>query len=117
MRPSKFRFRFNSPKPEECTDISMHEALDAIKYSCNCFVLYSQCDGQVEVLFTGLNEQVFFDFIIMMCRDERFLKFIKLAVISTERIKRIDKKGMDFAVVAAKYIQETFGGITKQENE
>ncbi len=106
---SKLKIILDSCKPNECHDVQIEEALKEIKFSENCLVVYSSHDSKVHVLFTGYNKHVLHDLIVAMCYHDSYLKLTQLAVLCAEKIKKLDKKGMDFAEMAGDYVEKNFG--------
>ena len=115
MSLNKYRLRFPLDIPEKCREEKMEEVLEDIKFSKNCFVMFERHDGGVELLFTGLNEDMLKSFFVYMCKDERFYQFFKMAVIATERAQKNYKKGMDLLELAIKYCNENFSAMESTE--
>lgn len=73
----KIEYFTQSPEmsPGECCGQNMAELLQDLKYSKNCFAHYQPYSGSVEMLFTGLNEEVLSSLTVLMCNDESVYKF------------------------------------------
>lgn len=95
----------------------MDEVLEAIKFSKNCFVVFSPYSGTVELLFTGLNEEMLIDFIVLLCDKKPLKQFLKMAIIGSDYFEKSQKKGMDFYEQARKFIQENFSEIVPSNDK
>jgi hypothetical protein len=104
-------FKIKSFNEEECIRVTKEDAIRLINLSKSCFILLAQKNGPTEMLFKAMNEETFNDFVVMMCYNPKLLKFLKLAVISSEKILKRNKKGMNFAAVAADYIKANLSFI------
>ncbi|MDP4285971.1 MAG: hypothetical protein Q8891_16275 [Bacteroidota bacterium] len=117
MSLDKYRLRFPLDIPEKCREEKMEEVLEDIKFSKNCFVLFERHDGGSELLFTGLNENTLASFVVLMCNQEQFYQFLKMALITRERLMKNDKNGMDFYNRALKFCEENFSDMVVKEEE
>lgn len=118
MTPDKVKLKFPYIRAEKCRDCKMEEALDEIKFSKYCFVLYEPYEMPVELLFTGFNRHILQSFLVMMGQLDELYKFLKLAVICHEKIGKKGQIGMDYTQRVIKYIDENLNDmIPKKEEE
>lgn len=116
MSLDKLRLRFPLDVPEKCREEKMENVLEDIKFSKRCFVLYEADDSKVELLFTGLDEEMLELFFVYICKDERFYKFLKMGLLSKERAEKNYKKGLDLLELAKKYCKENFSDMLARED-
>jgi hypothetical protein len=112
MSLSKYRLKLPELKPEECRGIEMQEALEEIKYSRHCLVIYEPHRGPTEVLLTGLNKELFASILALLCQHPELLQFLKLLVIATEKVLKYDKRGMSFAEQISDWIEKNLSEVT-----
>jgi len=117
MSLDKYRLRFPLDIPEKCREEKMEEVLEDIKFSKNCFVMFERSDGSVDLLFTGLNENTFATFVVLMSKHPQLFQFQKMALITTERLNKNHKNGMDFYDKALKFCKENFSELTPSDNK
>ncbi|MDP4086623.1 MAG: hypothetical protein Q8934_18780 [Bacillota bacterium] len=117
MSLDKYRLRFPLDIPEKCREEKMEEVLENIKFSRNCFVVFEDYNGSSELLFTGLNENTLASFVVLLSKHEQFYQFLKMALITRERLMKNDKNGMDFYNKALKFCKENFCDMVAKEEE
>jgi hypothetical protein len=115
MSLEKYRLRFPLDIPEKCREEKMEEVLEDIKFSRNCFVMFDRFDGSMDLLFTGLNEDTLATFVVLMCKHPQLFQFLKMALITTERLNKNHKSGMDFYDKALKYCKENFSDLVPED--
>jgi len=113
----KYRLRFPLDIPEKCREEKMEAVLEDIKFSKNCFVVFERYDGGAELLFTGLNEDTLASFVVLMCKYKQLYQFLKMAVITAERLQKDNKKGMVTFNQAVNFCKENFSDIVPKEDE
>jgi hypothetical protein len=116
MSLDKYRLTFPLDIPENCREEKMEEVLEEIKFSRNCFVVFDRYDSSTELLFTGLNENTLASFVVLMYKYPQLFQFIKMALITVERLTKNDKQGMDFYNKALKYCKENFSNFIFEDN-
>ena len=117
MSLDKYRLRFPLDIPEKCREEKMEEVLEEIKFSRNCFVVFERFKGSMDLLFTGLNENMLATFVVLMCKQKQIFQFLKMCVIVAERLMKDNKKGMVTYNEAVKYCKENFSGLTPSDNK
>lgn len=117
MTPDKFSIKFPYLKPNVCRDISIDETLQTIKYSQHCFVLYEPYDQPCELLFTALNKETFIMFLVMLGQYEELYKFLKLLIISHDRLSKQPKKGMALTEMVTDHVNKYWQTYIEEKKE
>jgi len=52
-----------------------------------------------------------------MCKHQQFYQFLKMALITRERLMKNDKNGMDFYNKALKFCEENFCDMVAKDGE
>lgn len=111
MSLNKYRYKLTEIYPEECRGQKMIELLEDMKYSKNCLAIFQPYSGSVEYVLTGFNEDMLASLTVLMCSDENIYKFLKLALVSTEKFKSSWDKGFKFHNESVKYLRQHFKEI------
>ena len=111
MSLSKYRLKFPLLKLEECRYEKMEEVLQDLKHSKNCLVIFEPYSGPVELLFTGLNEDMLTSSIVLMAHHRQLYQFLKMAIIAVDRMDKPGKGGIKFHDEASKFIKENYNEI------
>ena len=106
MSLSKYLLRFPEFKPEECRGANMQRALEEIKFSRNCLVMYQADSGEVEYLFTGFDEELMATLVVLMSLRPKLQQYMKLAVIITDQLRKSNSKGVQLYNEAIKFVRE-----------
>lgn len=114
MNLSKYRLKFPLLKPEECRFEKMEYVLEEIKFSKNCLVIYEPHSGPVELLFTGLDEDMLASCIVLMAHHRQLYQFLKMAIIAVDRMDKPGKGSMKFYDEVVKFIKENFNDIVPE---
>ena len=69
------------------------------------------------MLFTGLNENTFASFVVLMSKHTQLFQYLKMALITTERLMKDKKNGIDFYNKALRFCEENFSIINPVDKE
>jgi hypothetical protein len=98
MTPDKFIIKCPTLEPERCRGVDMEKALEEIKFSEHCLVLYAPYGKPCQTMFTGFNKKVFAMIVVLIVESATLFKFLKLAIVTAEKLKtkRHGKSKTDF---------------------
>lgn len=110
MTPNKFTIKCPTLQPERCRGVDMHNALEEIKYSEHCLVLYAPYGRPCQMMFTGFNKNVFAMIVVLLADSVTLLKFLKLAIVTVEKLgsKRQEKTKGDFLKEVEAFVDNHF---------
>lgn len=110
MTPDKFVIKCPTQEPEKCRGVEMHEALEEIKYSEHCLVLYSPYGRPCQMMFTGFNKKVFALIVVLLAESKKLFQFLKLAIVTVEKLgsKRKTKSNDEFLKEVEAFVDEYF---------
>jgi hypothetical protein len=117
MSLSKYRLRLPDLEPEECRGQAMQDLLEDFKYSKNLFAIFQPYSGPAEVVTTGLNNETITVMTVLMLEDEKILKFLKLSVVSAEKLKTSWEAGIKFRKKAIEYIRTHFANYLPTDED
>lgn len=110
MTPDKFKIKCPTLDPEKCRGVDMDKALEELKYSEHCLVLYAPYGNPCQMLFTGFNKDVLAMIVVLLTEYKTLRDFLKLAIVTTDRFgsKRRDKTKMEFLNEVEGYVDSYF---------
>ena len=117
MSLDKYRSRFPFDVPEKCREEKMEKVLEDIKFSKDCFVVFTRDDDFPDILYSGLNEHTLSTFVVLICKFKQFYKFLKMALITAEHLMKDNKKGMVTYNQAVKFCKENFCAPTPSDTK
>lgn len=106
MTPDKLKIKCPSLEPQRCRGVDMAEALEEIKYSEHCLVLYAPYGNPCQMMFTGFNKDVFAMIVVLLAEYKTLHDFLKLAVVTNDRLstKRHGKSKSAFLKEVEAYV-------------
>jgi hypothetical protein len=110
MTPDKFIIKCPTLEPKRCRGVDMEKALEEIKYSEHCLVLYAPYGKPCQTMFTGYNKEVLAMMVVLLAESKTLRDFFKLALVTTEKLgtKRHGKAKNDFLKEAEAYADNSF---------
>ena len=110
MTPDKFIIKCPTLQPEKCRGVDMEKALEEIKYSEHCLVLYAPYGKPCETMFTGYNKKMLATIVVLLAESKTLHDFLKLALVTTNRLgtKRYSKAKMDFLKEVESFVDNHF---------
>lgn len=110
MTPDKFKIKCPTLEPERCRGLEMHNALEEIKYSEHCLVLYAPYGNPCQMMFTGFNKEVFAMIVVLLSEYKTLHDFLKLAIVTADKLgtKRHGKSKVDFLKEIEAYVDTRF---------
>ncbi len=110
MTPDKFKIKCPTLEPERCRGVDMKEALEEIKYSEHCLVLYAPYGKPCQMMFTGFNKEVLAMVAVLLGEYKTLHDFLKLAIVTVDRLgaKRHGKSKADFLKEIEAYVDNYF---------
>ena len=82
------------------------KALEEIKFSKNCLVMYQADTGEVEYLFTGFDEELLATLVVLTSIRPKLQQYLKLAVVITDQLRKSNSKGVQLYDEAIKFVRE-----------
>lgn len=110
MTPDKFRIKCPTIEPKRCRGVDMEHALDEIKFSEHCLVLYAPYGKPCQVMFTGYNKEVLAMIVVLLAESKTLHDFLKLAIVTVDKLgtKQHGKSKTNFLKEVEAYVDSYF---------
>jgi len=90
--------------------VDMEKALEEIKFSEDCLVLYAPYGKPCQMMFTGFNKRVLATIVVLLAQYKTLYDFLKLALVTADKLgtKRHGKTKEDFLKEVEAHVDSHF---------